>query len=174
MVLRVQVGAVVQHGNVGIDRHGHQDAAVALTTVGLRVPEHRVVEGENLRVQLEAGVDLGQRFQEPAGVELNEVLHLEDQQPVRTLSGPDGGAFFRQEAVERADLEVNGVTGLLLVLVHDVMKARKPGRLRCGDGDRRLSAEGDRRQAGEQTGGEQFQHRPGSPRFHCFRFIVSG
>ena len=41
------------------------------------------------------------------------------------------------------DLEVDGVSGLLLVLVHDLMKARKPGRLRGRDGDRRLRAEGD-------------------------------
>ena len=77
LVLLVQVGAVHQQGNIAIDRHRHQFAGRVVYLGGL-VPEHRVVVTYHLRIELETRLDVVQRREKAAMVELLIVQAVHD------------------------------------------------------------------------------------------------
>src|SRR5439155_1589637 len=66
----------------------HQFAAVGRAPALLRVPITRVTVAQHFLRQLESGIDLLQRRQESAVVELDRPLRIERHQVVGTLTAP--------------------------------------------------------------------------------------
>ena len=136
-----QVGAVIQELHVAEHRVRHQLAAVRRAPALLRVPVAGVAVAQYLLRQVERRVDLLERREEAALVELDRPLRVEEHEVVRALAGAHCVARLLEHAAERRRVELDLVAGLLLVEPDDLLERRVPRRRRDQDRDRRLLAD---------------------------------
>ena len=136
--LLVEVAAVVEQRDQRRDRQRHQ-LAVGRHRLLLGVVVDGVAERVDLGIELEAGVDVGDRIEEAAGIHLGEPAGVHDQDVVLAALGADRVALLLQRAGEGIDVELDLVAGRRLIGLDRAAEAGEPGRLVHDDGDRRLA-----------------------------------
>jgi hypothetical protein len=136
-----KVRAIIEKVHVAVRRVGHQMAAVRCAPALLGIPIAGVVVGEHLLRELEGRIDLSERRQESAFIELDGPLRVQVEDVVGALLAAHGVARLFQHAAERRHIQLHAVAGLLLIELHDFLEAAVPRRGIYQDGDRRLLAD---------------------------------
>jgi hypothetical protein len=146
--------------------------------LGLCIPVRGVVVRQHLRVELERRVDIAQRREEAAVIELGQPRRIHHQDVELALAGAHRVALLLGAPGERVHVQRDLVAGLLLIRLDRLRKPAEPRRLVDDDGDRRdLLREGGPARKGQQraqadAAGDLAELRFTPLRFHALLLMV--